>query len=72
MPLPRGHGRIKGRDKNGHGPSGCPQHSEAEMPQLIVAVSFALSMGVLLLFLGMFLDYLHERRDARRKHQASS
>lgn len=29
-------------------------------------------MGVLLVFLGIFLDYLHERRDAHRKHQANS
>jgi accessory gene regulator protein AgrB len=42
------------------------------MPQLIVTVSFALSMGVLLVFLGMFLDYLHERRDTQGKHRANS
>ncbi len=41
------------------------------MPQLTIAVSFALSMGVLLLFLGVFLDYLHEKQDARRNRGPS-
>lgn len=33
------------------------------MPQLLLSISFALSIGVFLLFLGLFLDYLHERRE---------
>ncbi|MEE8373423.1 MAG: hypothetical protein V3R87_06895 [Dehalococcoidia bacterium] len=32
------------------------------MPELIMSISFALSMGVFLLFLGLFLDYLHEKK----------
>ncbi len=30
-----------------------------------VTISFALSMGALLLFLGLFLDYLHEKKDKK-------
>jgi hypothetical protein len=39
---------------------------EDQVAELLMAVSFALSTGVLLLFLGLFLDYLHERREEQK------
>ncbi|MEE8471035.1 MAG: hypothetical protein V3S51_06880 [Dehalococcoidia bacterium] len=42
------------------------------MSALLLSISFALSTGALLLFLGLFLDFLHERRESRSNQQLSS
>ena len=42
------------------------------MPELILSISFALSIGVFLLFLGIFLDYLHERKEKEKSRELPS
>ena len=52
--------------ETGDSGKGCPPTLGGKMSNILLAVSFALSMGTFLLFLGMFLDYLHERRRGQR------